>query len=197
MTDAYLRTSDKILVLQVAKDLKRHEGFREFAYPDPLSKLAKKYPNARWGFEPATDILERLGIPLQEARKLGAPWTVGFGFTANVNPETTIDRHKAERMLEAKILDMDTVLRQKLSFFATASFVTKTILINMAFNMGVAGLLTFKNTLRYVGEKNYKQAATNMRKSLWFQQVGRRAEELSTRMETQSIPAEYKAPETL
>lgn len=197
MTDAYLRTSDKVLVLQVSKDLKRHEGFREFAYPDPLSKLYKRHPNEKWGFVPAIEILDKLNISLETAKKLGYPWTVGFGFTANVTPESQMNLQTAERRLESKILDMDTVLSSKILFYKASSFVTKTTLINMAFNMGVEGLLEFKNTLRYIGEKNYKQAAANMRKSLWFQQVGRRAEELSERMETQTIPPQYKAPETL
>lgn len=197
MTDAYLRTSDKKLTAQVKKDLERHEGFREFAYPDPLSKLATRYPRKDWGFRPAVDILKELKISLNDAVKLGAPWTVGFGFTANINPESRINRITAERLLEGKILEMDNALRSVLTFYKDSSFVTKTILINMGFNMGLKGLLGFRNTLEYVKQKNYKSAAANMRKSLWFRQVSRRAEELSKRMETQVIPSEYKAPETV
>ncbi len=39
---------------QVVADLNRHEGFREFAYPDPLSALYKKFSRLPWGLKPAT-----------------------------------------------------------------------------------------------------------------------------------------------
>ena len=181
------------MVRQCSSDLNRHEGFREFAYPDPLSKLFKQHPRMNWGYRPALEILAELRISLEDAKRLGAPWTVGFGFTANVNPATRTDRTTAARLLEQKVLDMDLVLSRKLPWYADASFVTKTVLINMAFNMGVQGLLGFKNTLRYISEKNYNQAAANMRKSLWAQQVGRRALELSDRMATQVIPPQFQA----
>ena len=37
---------------QVCSDLERHEGFRQFAYPDPLSFIGKNYsnPKYKWGF---------------------------------------------------------------------------------------------------------------------------------------------------
>lgn len=185
-------TSQLKLVKQVAGDLDRHEGFREFAYPDPLSGLMKKFPKERWGFEPAKDILARIRVSVEEATKLGAPWTVGYGFTHGVNPDSRMNRITAERRLEQEILNVDAALSKVLSWYKEASFVTKTILINMAFNMGLEGLLGFKNTLRFISQKNYEQAAHNMTLSLWYRQVGSRAKELVERMRTQTIPAGYQ-----
>lgn len=48
-------------------------------------------------------------------------------------------------------------------------------IINLCFNLGINGLLTFKNTLRFVQDKNWEQAANNLEKSLWFKQVKGRA----------------------
>ncbi len=181
-----LTTSQVELTRQVRSDLERDEGFREFAYPDPLSKLYKQFPELRnlWGTKP---VLELLANKKNWKLSDGTPWTVGFGFTDGVNPETRIPRQLAERKLEEHVLAMDSALVKVLTWYNSTSFVTKTILINMAFNMGVKGLLGFKNTLRYVSEKNYTQAAANMRKSLWYQQVTNRAERLAKRMETQKI----------
>ena len=103
-----------------------------------------------------------------------------------------MDRIKAERITEGEVADIDTSLSNLLPWYKDAPFVTKTILINMAYNMGVKGLLGFKNTLAYVKQGNYAQAAKNMKLSLWYSQVGSRGEELVKRMETQTIPKEFE-----
>ena len=48
-------------------------------------------------------------------------------------------------------------------------------LVDMAYNMGVAGLLSFKNTLQLIHEGNYSNAASAMENSKWYKQVGRRS----------------------
>lgn len=194
MTIPYLHTGQTKLLLQVKKDLDRHEGFREFAYPDPLSPLFKKYPHLQWGFKPVRELPIPPGTDLDQ----GKPWTVGYGFTEGTTPDSRMNRITAERKLEEKILEEDHKLSVALPWYKDGtSFVTKTILINMSFNMGIRGLLKFKNTLAFVKSKQYANAASNMRKSLWYKQVTSRASELARRMETQEIPAQYKAPEKL
>lgn len=196
MTTPYLHNKETKLLLQVKKDLDRHEGYREFAYPDPLSKLGKKYSSKdyRWGFIPGNEILASIPGAKEED---GAPWTMGFGFTHGVNSASRIDRIRAERMLEELILNIKAALTKTLPWFTGASFVTQTIMINMVFNLGMKGFLKFKNTLAYVKAKQYVSAASNMRHSLWYKQVGYRAEELAQRMETQTIDAAHKAQECL
>lgn len=184
-------TSQNKLIKQVAGDLNRHEGFREYAYPDPLSPLMKKYPSKDWGFKPAKEILAKLGVPLDKAAKDGAPWTVGHGFTGGTTLDSRMDRITSDRKLEQKILEVDSALSNVLTWYKDASFVTKTVLINMSFNMGIKGLLGFSNTLKFISQKNYEQAARNMTQSLWAKQVGDRAKELVERMRTQAIPPGY------
>jgi lysozyme len=187
MNVPYLHAGQTKLMLQVKADLERHEGFREYAYPDPLSALGRRFTRAKgynWGFEPARQIMARIPNAQDED---GAPWTYGFGFTHCVTPDSRISRIAAERMLESLILEQDIRLSEKLSWYKDTSFVNKTVLINMAFNLGLVGLLKFRNTLRYISEKNYEQAALNMTLSLWFSQVGSRAVELVWRMRHQRI----------
>lgn len=192
MDTPYTTTSKAYLARQCAKDLGRHEGFAEYAYPDPLSTLYSKYPARVWGTKPALNI-----VSANTDMSKGNPWTVGYGFTDGVTPTSTINKFTADRKLENQILSIDALLSKTLTWYDSASFVTKTVLINMAFNMGMVGLLKFKNTLEYMKQGNWKQAAANMRKSLWYTQVTKRAEELAKRIETQKIPDEYKAPEKL
>lgn len=56
------------------------------------------------------------------------------------------------------------------------------ILANMAYNLGIAGLLKFKVTLFYIRNRDYGQAATALVKSLWYKQVGNRSKRLVARL---------------
>lgn len=197
MTIPYLHASQTKLLLQVKKDLDRHEGYREYAYPDPLSALHNKYPSQKWGYVPAASILAKLGVAEDEAARTGKPWTVGHGFTGGTTLHSKMSRILSERKLEEKILEEENKLLNALPWFAETSFVNKTVLINMAFNMGLKGLLAFRNTLAYFRAKSYTQAAANMRKSLWYKQVPSRASELARRVETQEIAPQHKAPEKI
>lgn len=49
------------------------------------------------------------------------------------------------------------------------------VLISMAYNLGVNGLASFKNTLAMVADKNFEGAASAMLNSLWARQVPNRA----------------------
>jgi lysozyme len=54
--------------------------------------------------------------------------------------------------------------------------------MNMAFQMGVDGLLKFNKTLTLVEQGKYKEAADNMLKSLWAKQTPARAERMAQQM---------------
>lgn len=194
MVDPYLFSNKIPFVLQMKKDLERHEGYRFYAYPDLLSDLYKKYRGLEWGFKPARELL-RLVKDMDETD--GRPWTVGFGDTHGVTPDSTAPREQAERRLERHIMEFEAELVSALPWVKEASFVTRTVLLNMAFNMGLHGLLKFKNTLRFVRDKDYARAASNMSQSLWYRQTGIRAKELVERMRTQEILPAHKAKEKL
>lgn len=48
--------------------------------------------------------------------------------------------------------------------------------VNLIFNLGYDGLLKFKNTLRAAQCEDWQLVEQNLRQSLWFKQVGSRAE---------------------
>lgn len=50
------------------------------------------------------------------------------------------------------------------------------VLISMAYQMGVDGLATFKNTLKMIATGDYENAAAGMLNSLWARQTPRRAQ---------------------
>lgn len=168
---------------QVLADGRKHEGYRQYAYPDVLSKLFKQHPKAPWGFKPARSIVQELGGNLEE----GGPWTVGYGYTHGVTPDTEFSKGMAEHKLVEIMSQSAKDAEFLVPNFKEQPDVVKTVLVSMAYNMGRAKLATFRNTLRYFFTKNYVQAAAAMEKSLWYRQVGHRAKELVKRVRTLKI----------
>jgi lysozyme len=85
-------------------------------------------------------------------------------------------------MNDLKRVEID--LDKHLPWWSQLDTVRQRVLIDMCFNLGIKGLLGFKNTLAYVKAGQYKQAKTNMLKSKWASQVGKRAQRLAAMMET-------------
>ena len=62
--------------------------------------------------------------------------------------------------------------------------VRQLVLANMAYNLGVGGLLEFKKMLAAVAADNYDAAADEMAESTWAKQVPNRAQRLIVEMRT-------------
>ena len=95
-----------------------------------------------------------------------------------------ITEEEAMYLLDNDIKDFQESLSKELPWFDSLDECRKNILTNMAFNLGVSGLLKFKNTLAAVENKNWGEAASQMLESRWADQVGSRATELSELMKT-------------
>ncbi len=114
-----------------------------------------------------------------------SPWTIGYGHTGlDVHPALVWTQDQAEAALALDIDRHGDALARALPWIERLDPVRAAVLINMAFNLGVPGLLAFKNTLAAVRGGAYIRAANGMRASLWARQVGRRAERLAVEMET-------------
>jgi len=185
-----LKASPKWL-RQLVADLDRHEGFRQYAYPDPKSEIGIKYPARKygWGNKPAGPILAALG--LSEGK--GRPWTVGHGFTKDVTPATNISKEFSNRRLEQEALDHAAELDSLLPEWRIAfPLYAQTVFANMIYNMGRERLSKFTTTLNLAKHMKFAEAGRNLRASLWFKQVGTRAEELVKRLETGKIAPEHQ-----
>lgn len=110
-------------------------------------------------------------------------WTVGYGH-AHVAPGTVWTQAKAEAQLIEDVAEHNAKLVKAIPWVANLDPVRRRVLFNMAFNLGIAGLLGFKNTLEYVRTGQYDEAATNMLASKWAHQVGQRAGRLAKQMRT-------------
>jgi lysozyme len=134
-------------------DLRRDEGLRLTAYPDPLTHAA--------------------------------PWTIGYGHTGpEVHAGFTWTLAQAEAALAADVAHVEAGLDRELGWWRGLDDVRQDVLVNMAFNLGVEGLLKFHNTLAFVQHHAFERAAAGMQQSLWARQVGTRAKRLARQMST-------------
>jgi lysozyme len=70
------------------------------------------------------------------------------------------------------------------SWFEDLDQVRQEALVDMLFNLGLPTFLEFKKTLKFVAEGKYSQAAEEMLRSKWADQVGDRAKELAYMVDT-------------
>ena len=110
--------------------------------------------------------------------------TIGYG--RNLSTEG-ISQQEAKGMLEADVTNTGEALRTALPWFATLQdndWVRAAVLINMAFNLGVHGLLTFNTFLSLVESQQYDAAADDMLQTPWATEVGARAQRLALQLRT-------------
>ena len=108
--------------------------------------------------------------------------TIGYGRNLDANPVT---------LEEATYLLMNDIDRAEIAAIrAVPSFhyhdeLRRDVLIQMAFQMGEAGLASFRQMIAALQVADYGEAARQMRESKWWREDSRsRAEELARRMET-------------
>jgi lysozyme len=70
------------------------------------------------------------------------------------------------------------------TWFPQLDPVRQAVLVNMAFNLGLAGVAGFMRMIAAVATGQYGQASDEMMDSAWARQVGARAGELSAQMRT-------------
>ncbi len=101
--------------------------------------------------------------------------TIGYG----LNLDAGITEEEASYLLEMRVNTIVDDLIGLVDFWYKLTPVRKDVLVNMAYNLGVPGLMKFKETLRLMREEDYESASDQMLKSLWAKQVPTRAKELS------------------
>jgi lysozyme len=110
--------------------------------------------------------------------------TIGYGRLIDKKKGGRISQEEAEHLLENDIDRKLAELRDRLPWFDKLDDPRKGVLLNMAFQLGIGGLMNFKNTLAEINEGNYDQAAANMLKSKWAQQTPNRAKRMAEQMRT-------------
>jgi len=121
-------------------------------------------------------LIRHEGLKLKPYRCTAGKLTIGVG--RNIE-DVGISESEAICLL---INDIDRCRHEVISSLPWAKnlpYKMQDVLINMCFNMGMLRLLGFKKFLNALNERNYTRAAEEMLDSLWAEQVGNRAIELS------------------
>lgn len=144
-------------------ELRRDEGVRDTIYPDTK------------------------GVP-----------TVGVGHNCKSSPlpagwACPLTDGQVDSLLEHDLTVAFAALDLHLPWWRKLDEVRQRVVANMAFNLGVADLLGFHNTLLAMQRGSYAIAAAGMKASQWYGQVGDRAVRLCHAMEYGVMPDE---PET-
>ena len=111
-------------------------------------------------------------------------WTIGVGRLVDKRKGGKLRPNEIEFLLENDIADRVSELSKHLPWFTKLDGARQGVLLNMSFQLGVNGLLGFKNTLRMVETGQYVNAANGMLQSLWARQTPERAKRLSEQMRT-------------
>lgn len=120
------------------------------------------------------------GLRLKPYRCTAGKLTIGIGRNLD---DRGISQKEAYAMLERDILDFEQQLLDEIpDVYTGLDEVRQSVLLNMCFNLGMKGLLEFKNTLGFVSAGDWERAANGMLASKWAKQVGMRAIELSELM---------------
>ena len=119
---------------------------------------------------------------------LGIP-TVGVGHDLQVSPLPDVWSYpltdvEVNQLLEEDLQKVFTGLNNNLQWWADLDDVRQRVLCNMCFQMGIGGLLGFRNTLILIRQGQYSQAATGMLNSKWADQTPARAQRLAKMMST-------------
>jgi len=140
-------------------------------------------------------LIERIkdneGYKISPYKDTVGKWTVGYGRNLEDNPLDTsevlelfnatkfTDDGAAERffdtLLNSDIEKHAEELQDRLAIFPMCSSNEQTVLIDMAFNLGVSTLLSFKGMLHALDNEDHAQAAAELLDSQYAEQVKTRA----------------------
>jgi lysozyme len=113
----------------------------------------------------------------------GPPWTIGYGHTGReVHPGLVWNVTEAIQALRYDIASTEMGLTTALPWFTCLVPLRQDCLINMAFNLGVHGLLGFTTFLEFVKRGHYPEASLDLRGTTWYHEVGDRAKRIGRQL---------------
>lgn len=114
----------------------------------------------------------------------GDPWTIGVGCAKpGICKGMVWTDAEISRQLDFDIAEKTAQVRKHLPWFDALNEPRKAVIVGMCFQMGLTGLLGFRNTLASMRDERWADAANGMRSSLWAKQTKQRANRLARQME--------------
>lgn len=154
------------MITDIVSQLRRDEGCRLRVYRDSVGKRTIGYGRCL------------------DTKPLGEHEAAALGIDLARLDEDGITYPQAEALLARDVGDATADLIEHLPWTISLDDARRGVLINMCFNLGIAGLLTFVHMLAAAERQDWPIAAAEARDSTWRRQVGDRAERLATQLET-------------
>ena len=104
--------------------------------------------------------------------------TIGYGRNLD---DKGIDEEEAESLLASDVENAKAAVVRRIAT-QHCNDARMAVLVNMAFNLGITGLLNFSRMLQAVEKGDFDTAALEMLDSRWARQVPNRAQELAQQM---------------
>lgn len=111
-------------------------------------------------------------------------WTIGVGRLIDKAKGGHLTDDEIDYLLENDIRRKRDEVHSALPWSKGLCEPRQAVLIGMAFQMGLKGLLGFTGTLAAARDERYAEAAEGMRQSKWAKQTPKRALRLAHQMET-------------
>lgn len=105
--------------------------------------------------------------------------TVGVGFMIDQKRGGKLYDEEINFILDNRITRVSRDLNAALPQFRLYPEIVRRALLNMAYNLGISGLLKFKNMIAALDAGDYQTAATEALNSKWSRQVGQRSERIA------------------
>lgn len=138
-------------------------------------------------------LVEHEGLRLESYLDTAKPpvLTIGVGHNCKTSPVPgvtkvgdSITMQQAMELFDKDITKHNAAALKAIPWIEELNPPRQAVMYNLAFNLGITGLLGFKNTLAMIRAGDYVGGASGMLNSKWATQVGRRARTLSKQMET-------------
>lgn len=114
--------------------------------------------------------------------------TIGIGRCIDRRKGKGLSLSESLLLLKNDIEDCKHEL-EHFAFYRALDDVRKCVLIELVFNLGIAGLLKFKHTIDAIERKDFKNAVLHLKDSKWATQVGQdRIDNICHRLEHGEYP---------
>jgi len=159
------------------KSSKLSESSVSLPHPSPVSSS-----KINWVTKATDQIKQDEGLVLHAYDDHLGFATIGYGRLIDRRKGGGISEEEALYLLKNDVSARLSVLENAIPFFARLDDARKAVLLNMSFQLGIAGLLKFKSTLAFIEAGDFENASANMLKSLWAKQTPQRAKRLAKQM---------------
>ena len=119
-----------------------------------------------------TYIKRNEGLRLKPYHCKAGKLTIGYGRNLEAKG---ISIKEAEYLFENDLKIVAKQVANRIEFYKKLSYKRKMVLVDMAFNMGIEGLLSFKKMLGAMKRKDFMEAGKELMRSKYAEQVKTRA----------------------